>query len=95
MAQPIQLDRNQPIGSMLSDLAVILGPDPDLSARDYTLAILPTLAKMVQAVEDEARMYVRSAVEKGATWQQIGDALGVSRQAAHKRYGRHQSISRS
>lgn len=25
---------------------------------------------------------------EGMTWQQIGDALGVSRQAAHERYAR-------
>ena len=30
---------------------------------------------------------VAQAREDGMTWEQIGDLLGVSRQAAHKRYG--------
>lgn len=29
---------------------------------------------------------VRLAREQGATWQQIGEALGVSAQAAHERF---------
>jgi hypothetical protein len=32
--------------------------------------------------------YVDSARDAGWTWQEIGDALGVSRQAVHKKHGR-------
>lgn len=32
--------------------------------------------------------HVEAARAHGWTWQQIGDALGVSRQAVHKKYGR-------
>jgi predicted transcriptional regulator len=31
---------------------------------------------------------VTAARRAGWTWQQIGDALGVTRQAVHKKYGR-------
>lgn len=31
---------------------------------------------------------VTAARRAGWTWQQIGDALGISRQAVHKKYGR-------
>ena len=31
---------------------------------------------------------VARAREQGWTWQQVGDALGISRQAAHKKHGR-------
>ncbi len=30
---------------------------------------------------------VRAMRARGATWQEIGDALGISKQAAHARYG--------
>lgn len=83
----IQLDRRLSLGEQLSDLAVIHGPDPDLPPSEYAVGILDTLSKMAQAIDDETRMYVYGAVRAGATWQQIGDALGVSRQAAHKRFG--------
>lgn len=32
--------------------------------------------------------HVMAARERGWSWQQIGDALGVSRQAVHKKCGR-------
>ena len=32
--------------------------------------------------------HVASARRLGWSWEQIGDALGVSRQAAHKKHGR-------
>ena len=31
---------------------------------------------------------VTAARRAGWTWQQIGDALGITRQAVHKKYGR-------
>lgn len=84
----IRLDRTLSLAEQLSDLAVIHGPDPDLPMNEYRVGILGTLSKMEQAIDDEIRMYVSGAVKSGATWQQIGDALGVSRQAAHKRFSR-------
>lgn len=32
--------------------------------------------------------YVQQMLDAGATWSRIGDALGVSKQAAQQRYGR-------
>jgi hypothetical protein len=32
--------------------------------------------------------HVRAARRAGWSWEQIGDALGVSRQAVHKKHGR-------
>ncbi len=43
---------------------------------------------MQAAADDVVRAVVQHARQNGATWQVIGDALGVSRQAAFQRYGR-------
>ncbi len=40
------------------------------------------------ASEDVVRAVVQQARRDGATWQVVGDALGVSRQAAFQRYGK-------
>ncbi len=40
------------------------------------------------AADDVVRAVVRQARRNGATWQVVGDALGVSRQAAFQRYGK-------
>ena len=41
------------------------------------------------ATEQEIRAGVVQALQAGATWQNIGDAMGVSRQYANKRFGDH------
>ncbi|MFD3685899.1 DUF3887 domain-containing protein [Nocardiopsis sp. NPDC058631] len=43
---------------------------------------------MQTAADDVVRAVVQQARHNGATWQVIGDALGVSRQAAFQRYGK-------
>ncbi|WP_049575344.1 DUF3887 domain-containing protein [Nocardiopsis sp. SBT366] len=43
---------------------------------------------MQTAADDVVRAVVQQARQHGATWQVIGDALGVSRQAAFQRYGK-------
>lgn len=49
------------------------------------LESVKALRKMADALEER---YVAAARRSGWTWQQIGDALGVSRQAVHKKHGR-------
>lgn len=44
-------------------------------------------ARHLGRAESDLRTSVARARERGATWQQIGDALGISRQAAHERFG--------
>ncbi|MBA2609955.1 MAG: helix-turn-helix domain-containing protein [Actinobacteria bacterium] len=39
--------------------------------------------------EQLERVQVANARKAGWTWQQIADALNVSRQAVHKKYARH------
>lgn len=44
--------------------------------------------KIQEAADEVVRAVVQRAREDGATWQVVGDAVGVSRQAAFQRYGR-------
>ena len=43
-----------------------------------------SLRALVDAVEE---LQVRRARDLGWSWQQIAEPLGISRQAAHKKYG--------
>ncbi len=49
------------------------------------LDAVKALRKLADALEEE---HVAKARRAGWTWQQIGDALGVTRQAVHKKHGR-------
>jgi hypothetical protein len=60
-------------GSVSSD-------DPAVGLR--ASSALHRLAERVEA------SHVASARKQGWTWQQIGDALGVTRQSVHTKYGK-------
>jgi hypothetical protein len=47
---------------------------------------LRPLAELREAVDRHLLLRVRDAVENGCTWAQIGEQLGISRQAAHERF---------
>jgi hypothetical protein len=55
------------------------------------LAYAAALARTARLVEDGLRAHVSMAREAGSTWQQVGDALGVTKQAAQQRYGRDEA----
>jgi len=56
-------------------------PSPDEPAE--ALAAVVALRLMANKLEKKA---VMAALEQGWTWAQIAEALGVTRQAAHKRH---------
>ena len=63
-------------------------PDPvpgtaevEVPLSDATVVALRRLADQVESAQ------VAAARLRGWSWEQIGDALGVSRQAVHKKYG--------
>ena len=60
--------------------AALESDDPAVGLR--AVGALRRLAEQVEAVN------VRRARDRGWSWEQIGDALGVSRQSAHAKYGR-------
>lgn len=56
-------------------------PDqPDTVSRLLDLAALRT------AVDEQITEAIEQREAEGVTWQQVADALGVTRQAAHGRY---------
>jgi hypothetical protein len=61
---------------------------PVLSAEDDSLE----LVRAAQGVQDRAEALMAAAVQQarqaGRTWQEIGEVLGVSRQAVFQRYGK-------
>jgi hypothetical protein len=54
--------------------------DPEITFR--AVVALRRLAEQVEASS------VSAARSQGWTWEQIGDALGVSRQSVHSKYGK-------
>jgi len=58
-------------------------PSPDDPAA--ALAAVVALRRLADRLE---RAAVERAVERGWTWAQVAQALGVTRQAAHKRHAR-------
>ncbi|MEU3084093.1 hypothetical protein ABZ697_27740 [Streptomyces albidoflavus] len=65
------------------------GPDADLPVRstpDWQLAMLRALRIARDEVEPMTEEYARSAGRRGVTYPQLGEAWGVSRQAARKRW---------
>ncbi|ARQ69326.1 helix-turn-helix domain-containing protein [Streptomyces marincola] len=66
-------------GEQLTDLAA------STAARD-PLAGLGALARLRAETDRVEAVLVRRARTSGATWPQIAAALGVSKQAVHKKY---------
>ncbi|MDX6356588.1 MAG: hypothetical protein QOF98_3491 [Streptomyces sp.] len=60
--------------------AVMNSDDPAVGLR--AVGALHRLAEQVEAA------HVALARRQGWSWEQIGDALGVSRQSVHAKYGR-------
>ena len=62
----------------------------NLSSDDPAIGLRASLALHRHAERVEAN-HVASAREKGWSWQQIGDALGVTRQSVHAKYNKEQA----
>jgi transposase-like protein len=55
-------------------------------ARRSPLEKIEALTARLVELEADRERAVAAAMERGATWAEIGEALGVTAQAAHKRY---------
>jgi hypothetical protein len=59
----------------------------NLSSDDPAIGLRASLALHRLAERVEAK-HVAAARERGWSWQQIGDALGVTRQSVHAKYNK-------
>ena len=59
------------------------------SSTDDPSTGLGAVASLRRLTESLEELQVRHARGRGWSWQQIADALGVSRQAVHKKYRAH------
>ena len=59
-----------------------------MSDRPGTLAWVQSARSSVDDAEVELALAVHYAKSDGASWTQIADALGTSRQNAHRKYGK-------
>ncbi|HSN03100.1 MAG TPA: helix-turn-helix domain-containing protein [Acidimicrobiales bacterium] len=62
----------------------------ELSSDDPTVGLRASLALHRLAERVEAK-HVAAARRQGWSWQQIGDALGVTRQSVHAKYNKESS----
>lgn len=59
-----------------------------MTSSQPELAALSSVAALVGEVDSTVIRLVAQARDRGATWEDIGQALGITRQAAHYRYSR-------
>jgi len=59
----------------------------NLSSDDPAIGLRASLALHRLAERVEAN-HVKTARDKGWSWQQIGDALGITRQSVHAKYNK-------
>jgi hypothetical protein len=64
------------------------------ASRDPAVG-LSAVASLRVLLESLEQLQVENARERGWSWQQIADALGVSRQAVHKKHGDRRLLRRA
>lgn len=64
--------------------------ESQLDSNDPGVGLRASMALHRMAERTEAK-YVTLAREQGWSWQQIGDALGVTRQSVHSKYNKENS----
>lgn len=71
----------------LEDWADQVEPDDLVLAETSTLRAIVELVEQRDQVDDGLTAAVKAAREAGRSWSEIGAMLGVSKQAAQRKYG--------
>jgi hypothetical protein len=87
---PCQFGLTHPGCQSIPTLMDVEDLSADLSSDDPAIGLRASLALHRLAERVEANQ-VAAAREKGWSWQQIGDALGVTRQSVHTKYNKESS----
>ncbi|MEV5742482.1 ClpX C4-type zinc finger protein [Microbispora rosea] len=82
---------NQCVGLCAEILAAESVGTPEISytesmTDEQILELLPRIAEVGAQVEDNLRVWVQRARDRGVTWARIGGALGMTRQSAWERF---------
>ncbi len=84
---------NECVGLCADSLGTVAGtaaateiPWPDRMTDEEILEFLPRVAAVGAQVEDNLRVWVIRARDRGVTWARIGAALGMTRQSAWERF---------
>ncbi|HEU4998118.1 MAG TPA: hypothetical protein VFT68_04175 [Lapillicoccus sp.] len=85
--QDSPVDLRQALSATLAKVAGADAAEPDL---DRLLELVDVTARAGAETKSLLREAVSSARAAGASWDAIGRVLGMSRQAAHQRFGRPQ-----
>lgn len=71
----------------LEEWADRVAPDDLVEADTSALRLISELASRRDAIDEQLVAAVRSARAEGRSWSMIGTMLGVSKQAAQRKYG--------
>ena len=79
-------DERKALADQIAKVSGLLRAELVASAGDpmHTVATARALGRLTS---DALALLVAAARERGASWQQVGDALGTTRQAAFQRFG--------
>lgn len=79
------------LAARIAEQARLLGADAAVAGEHEArpaLAVVRAASTVAELAGSALRVSVEQARQSGHTWQEIGDLLGVSRQAAFQRFGR-------
>ena len=79
-------DFNEATTARAAQLDMLIGFAEGVSNSDDILDMIGAVRLVELAAAQARRAIVAEARAEGRTWDEIGDALGVSRQAAHERF---------